>query len=152
MPRLSLKTVLLRAIEPAVQDRESLADCYQGDAPYRAKVLVDVERVRELEGVLRKHRKPLAELPEETQRLCFAVLCWAQQYEAGLAEANHHRGGFGKKAQAEADLFRSTRLAHFGRSEMEVFIAESKTVGISEIREAIDREAARKALPPESSD
>jgi len=152
MPRLSLKTVLLRAIEPAVQDRVSLANCYTQDDPYCAQVEAEAVRARELEAVLRKHRKPLSELPEETRRLCFEVLIWAQQYEEGLADANHFRGEYGKKAMVEADLFRSTRLAHFGRSALEAFISEAKVVALSEVRDEIAKAVARKALPPESAD
>jgi len=138
MPRLSLKTVVLRAIGPAVLDREWMADGYRKSDPRRAKIEEQVERVKALKAPLQKLRKPLALLPEETKLLCFSVLIWAQQYEESLANANHNRGEYAEQAQAAADLFRTTRLAHFGQSALEAGMANSTGVDVYEAMRALD--------------
>lgn len=130
MPRLSLKTVLLRAIDPALQDRESLADCHSKRDPFRAVCLENVERIKALRVTLQESRKPVTELPEDLRSLCFSVLVWAAQWEDSVADANHRKGAYAKQCMADAQLFKSTRLKHFGPSRLEADLEKSELLDI----------------------
>lgn len=134
MPRLSLKTVVLRAIGSALLDRESLADSYSARDPYRAKVLAQIEKVNQLRVTLESQRKPMPDLPEETRQLAGAVLVWATQWEESLVDANHNQGAYAKRCAALAHLYKSTRLAHFGPTQMERDLKGMRMVDLHEIK------------------
>lgn len=146
MPRLTLKSVLLRAIQPAVEDRISYAECYQEDAPERKEALSDARAVRLLKEVLTKHKGSIELLPVPTQTLCFSVLVWAAQHEQSVADANHNKGEFARRARADSRLFETTRLQYFGESAMELAVKNTVAVNIADVLEG-----ARSAPPGASS-
>lgn len=145
MPRLSLKTVLLRAIEPAEQDRVSLAQCYDEADPGYAEAMADAKAMLALRETLTTFKKPLTELPSDVQDRCFQALLWAAQWEHGIADANGFSGAAGRDALAAAKLFQKTRRAYFGKSNMEHVQETFKAVPVTEILS--DPEKYLKAKP-----
>lgn len=127
MPRLSGDTLLQRAISAAVQDRQSLADCYAEGDPHRAQALAEAHSFVTLQG------RKLAELSEDEARVAFAVFLCAEQWESSFADANHHKGKAAVAADRAARLYREFRLAAFGRSALEAVIADAKPVDIREL-------------------
>lgn len=133
MPRLSLKTVLLRAIEPAENDRLSLAQCYDEADPGYAEAMADAKAMLALRETLTTFKKPLTELPADVQDRCFQALLWAAQWEHGIADANGFSGAAGRDALAAAKLFQKTRRFYFGKSKLEHIQETGKAVPADEL-------------------
>lgn len=129
MPRLSATSLLNRAIDAAVNDRVSLADCYSDpDAPMRAQALQEAKDFRALEG-----RKFQTLSPDEL-KTAFSLFVYAEQWEEGLVEANHGKGEAAAEALRTFRMYRKFRLATWGRSQLEAAVADATLVGLDELR------------------
>lgn len=147
MPKLSLKSVVLRAIHAAVEDRQSLADCYQSDSDGHEEALAEAAAVRELEKSLTGLPRR-AKVPAQHDEMCFSVLVWAAQWEDGVADALHRKGNVAKASMSASKLYRETRLQRYGPSKLENFLATAKSMPLQEANKLLPANApAAKATP-----
>lgn len=133
MPRLSLKNIVLRAVEPAVEDRLSLSQCWPSDSQERQEATEQARAVQELRRTLAGLKGSLDGIGAEDADLCFAALVWAEQHEQGLVDSYKGKGEAARRAKADAHLFRTARLQHFGKSVFEARTDSLKAVSIFEV-------------------
>lgn len=112
MPRLSSHTLLQRAINPAVQDRVSLADAYSREGDIADDAIATAKRIEALKG--RRFRTLNAD-ELETARLAFI---FAEQWDDSLADAQG-TGRDGRRLAHSARMFRDFRLLVWGKTQME---------------------------------
>ncbi|WP_126223341.1 hypothetical protein [Burkholderia ambifaria] len=133
MPKLSHDTLFSRALPLAIADRLALADAYPRESEHWKAARAEAEAMRKLEG------RKLAQLDAAEQKVAFAVFICAEQWEEGLAAS---MATSDRKVAADSSrnvrLFREARLTRWGRSEFEVMVENSETVGLVEF---LDRKA-----------
>lgn len=113
MPKLSIDTIVQRAIEPATLDRRSLAECYGDAAPERGQLMADAKSFSVLRG------KKLANLGLDERKLAFQALVYAEQWNISIADAQHRTGHVAREALRHARQYRQARLAEFGQTQLE---------------------------------
>lgn len=121
MPRLSADTLLQRAIHPAIEDRRALVDAYGGVGPDAQAASEEAEAFAGLRG---RRIRDLG--PEECER-AFMAFVYAEQYESSLAHASVTKG-LVRSSLLEAKRFREARVALWGRTRQEVFLASAVCV------------------------
>ena len=123
MPRLSADTLLRRAIEPAMQDRLTLADAYSGEGEIALEAATVAKQIQALAG---KRFSKLSPDELETARLAFI---FAQQWEDSLADAlppSRER----RQCEASAKQFREFRLLVWGKTRLEEMTENAGSVDI----------------------
>lgn len=125
MPRLAPDTLLKRAIEPAVQDRITLADAYGRKGDIADEAIADAERIQALKG--KKFRNLDAD-ELEVARLAFI---FAEQWDSSLADAQGP-GRDGRRSAANARHFREFRLLVWGKTQSEAAIENAVAVNVVE--------------------
>jgi hypothetical protein len=150
MPRLSLETVVLRALNAAVQDRESLSNCYQKDDLEHDEFRAKAKAFQTLVGKLAKRGSTLSKLSLADQTLAFEVLVCAEQHEDSLAAANHYKGGDAQAALVAAKLYRTYRLRHWGKTSMEALVEASVGVNVQDLHRVGHPSASNEDKSPEA--
>lgn len=120
MPKITFNTALRRAIEPALNDRESLLECYSSDSPESREIEREIEMIKSMRG-----RKFKDTIKGDDVKAAFLTLLYGEQYERGFAESNPGKE-YEKKAIKNADLFREFRLSVFGKSVFEKKLEDSE--------------------------
>lgn len=123
MPRVTPDSVLQKAIQAAVLDRESLADAYSNEGEWADEAKCEATQMQALRG------KRLKNMSEDELKTAFKVFVYAEQWERSLSDAEGP-SVYGKKALAEANTFRDVRLAIMGRSAFEAAMADATPVAV----------------------
>ena len=131
MGKLSGDRLLQRAIRFAVNDRVELSDAYSRRAPEHEQFR---QQARDFEGL---SGRELASLTQEERKLAFQVFVCAEQWEQSLADSHHLKGEVAARSMRNVRLFRAFRRAEFGRTQMEVIYAESTSVDVRDLVEAL---------------
>lgn len=141
MPTLSLRTVTIRAIDAAVQDRLSLAACYSEECSDRDDVLEQARKYRALAPRLKTASASLQDLSEDERLTVFGVLHDAAQWETSICESQQGKGSYARQARLTAELYTRFRLKHFGRSILEATLADSPSVPLADVvlRQAVQK-------------
>lgn len=126
MPKLSDDTILQRAINPAVQDRVSLADAYNNEGPDAAEALAMAKAFEALRKV------KLRDMTNEQLRDAFRVFVFAEQWEQSLADCSPGKRVV-KECLKNVSLFREVRLRLWGTTAFEDAIANCKAVDVTEL-------------------
>jgi hypothetical protein len=150
MPRLSLETVVLRALNAAVQDRESLSNCYQKDDLEHDEFRAKAKAFQTLVGKLAKRGSTLSKLSLADQALAFEVLVCAEQHEDSLADAHHRRGQYAQESLVAAKLYRNYRLRHWGKTSMEAMVERSVVVSLHNLHRVGHPSASNEDKSPEA--
>jgi hypothetical protein len=123
MAKLSDNALLKRAIEPAFQDRVSLAAAYGRGAPEAASALEEARAIKALAGV------SLKKMSAEQLAVAALAFIYAEQWESSLADALP-KGVERKHASASATAFQEARHRIWGKTRMEVFLDTAKPVRV----------------------
>lgn len=119
-----LATALKHAIPYAIEDRTSLADAYNHKGPAAEEALAAAKRLIKLKGI-----KP-SRFTKEQAELARWALVWAEQHLDNVADCEH-----GPERNAAIKLhaqLKEVRLAHYGRTNFEVFKANAVAVDFKE--------------------
>jgi hypothetical protein len=137
MPKLSDTTILGRAIDPAILDRESFSGAYGGEGPESEEALGLAEKIRSLRG------KRFASLTAEEAEIARLTLIYAEQWERSLSDSQAQIKE--KKAAAKlASMYREMRMRRWGRTVLEQVVAEAQVVEIfprNRVRQLLDKGA-----------
>jgi hypothetical protein len=135
MPKLTGDTLLQRALEAAINDRESLAESYGKNDPERKQFLSVAKAFQTLRG------KKLKDMDDASRTLAWQALYAAEHWEESLADSNHMRGPIADDCMRKVRLYKQFRHAEFGKTTHEVMEENTTAVPITEI-------LARRGLPP----
>lgn len=125
MPRLSPDTLLQRAIDPAVQDRITLADAYSREGEVAEEAIETAKQIQALKG-----RKLVSLNAEECEAARLAFI-FAEQWESSLADS----WGTARERQRslqQARLFREFRIRVWGKTQMEAMMETATAVNVVE--------------------
>ena len=137
MPKLSDDAIFARAINPALQDRITLADAYSNEGPNAETALEQGRAIKALTG------KRLDKMTPAEQEAAYLCLACAEQWESSLADANPGAEAQ-RAARRNAQLFRELRHRRWGKSRLEVAIENSKAVSVFELMETTPNSPAGK--------
>ncbi|KWA84152.1 hypothetical protein WL29_22580 [Burkholderia ubonensis] len=128
MPRLSDDTLFKRALPLAIEDRIALSQCYPRGTEHSNAALAEAEAMKALKG------KKLAQLTPDEDQVAFSVFVCAEQWEAALADSNATGDRkVATESARNARLFKEARLERWGRTQLEVAIANSISVPVKDI-------------------
>lgn len=128
MPRLSDDTLFNRALPLAIEDRTALSQCYPRGTEHSDAALAEAEAMKALKG------KKLAQLTPDEELVAFSVFVCAEQWEAALADSNATGDRkVATESARNARLFKEARLQRWGRTQLEVAIANSKSVPVKDL-------------------
>ena len=125
MPRYSDDTLVQRAIECALLDRESLLDAYSGEGPIADDIRAQIAGIYAIKG------KKLAKMTPAEDESARIAMIYGEQWESTLADAS-------PGAETEATcrknvaLFKEVRLRRWGKTQFEVDMENSVAVPVTE--------------------
>lgn len=121
MPKLSDDTLLKRAIEDAVSDRDTFSDAYGRSGPESDEALALIENMRELSG------RSFRTMTDAEKLIAHDVFLYAQQWRDSLALAQV-RLTEKKYSQLRADRYREVRMRRWGKTKLEHYIETTPMV------------------------
>ncbi|KVP39671.1 hypothetical protein [Burkholderia ubonensis] len=134
MPRYSDDTLLRRATEAALLDRESLLDAYAGEGPTADNIRTEIAGLKALKG------KKLAKMSPEEYHAAFLAFVYAEQWEQSLADSSP-----GKETEADCrknvTLFREVRLRRWGKTRYERDLENSVAIPVTELLKRVPGDA-----------
>jgi hypothetical protein len=119
-------TLLAKAIQPAINDRETYADAVGRDSISGVEALDEAARI----ALLR--RKKLENLSITEMKDAMLTFIFAEQYELGFADC-HPGLEYEKRARKHAALYREVRLRRWGKTPMEKMMDGAKSVSIFDL-------------------
>jgi hypothetical protein len=126
VPRYSDDTLVQRAREWALLDRESLLDAYSGEGPAADTIREEIAGLTAIKG------KKLAKMTSNELRAAILALLYGQQWEQSLADSAP-----GKETEARCRknvaLFQEVRHRLWGKTRLEASIDSSVSVPITEL-------------------
>lgn len=125
MPKLSVDTLLARAIPRAMKDRESFVDCHGGVGEWADEAREIIACIKALSG---RKFSTLNVDEMESARLAFY---YAEQWERSIADS---MSNCSKSASTDnlrlSRLFKEVRLKHWGRTVGEAMLDNAAVVVI----------------------
>jgi hypothetical protein len=112
MPRLSDDTILQRAIEPAILDRESFAGAHGGQGKIADDANALANAIRAIQG------KRLAKMSESELLTAYRALLYGEQWESSLADSLWP-GKNKSDALKNASMFNAVRMRRWGKTTLE---------------------------------
>jgi hypothetical protein len=137
MPKLTGDALLQRAIPLGANDRVSLSDAYARNQPEYKQFREEAKSFEALIG------KKLKDLSPAERKVALAVFVAAEQWEESLADSNHKRGPVADACMRNVRLFREFRHAEWGRTQMEVILADAPSVDIRDLMDTPKKERAK---------
>jgi hypothetical protein len=126
MSKLSDNTLLQRAIRPACLDRMTFAEACSNDVDEVAIIHAEIVGIASLKG---KRLSALSPAQDELARLAFL---YAESYEISLADSCPGTDE-AKRSLAKARQFRDTRRKRWGKTHLETYMENSKSVSVFDI-------------------
>jgi hypothetical protein len=130
MPRLTINTILARAIEPAIADRTAYVDAYNGEGPEADNARETIEGIKALVG------KKFAKLNEQELDFAGQALLYAQYWEEGLADSQPNTK-YARESMRKVRHFKAARHHFWGKTNVERAVETSGSISVFDLLKSI---------------